>query len=73
MKVSSVRSNRDLTQWRRPPSTVRHGGWWKFGGLLHKVYVRKIDTIDIEDVRGLPRLGKVAAPPRSRCAASCAT
>ena len=65
MKVSSLRSNRDLTHWR--PAAFNGygtGGWWNFGGLLREVYVRKIDTIDIEDVHVLPHLPKVGGPAK---------
>ena len=63
VKVSSLRSNRDLTHWR--PAAFNGygtGGWWNFGGLLREVYVRRIDTIDIEDVHVLPHLRKVGGP-----------
>ena len=65
VKVSSLRSNRDLTHWR--PAAFNGygtGGWWNFGGLLREVYVRKIDTIDIEDVHVLPHLPKVGGPAK---------
>ena len=65
VKVSSVRSNRDLTHWR--PAAFNGygtGGWWNFGGLLREVYVRRIDTIDIEDVHVLPHLRKVGGPAK---------
>ena len=73
MKVSSLRSNRDLTHWR--PAAFNGygtGGWWNFGGLLREVYVRKIDTIDIEDVHVLPHLPKVGGPAKVD-ARTCAT
>ena len=65
VKVSSLRSNRDLTHWR--PAAFNGfgtGGWWNFGGLLREVYVRRIDTIDIEDVHVLPRLRKLRGPAK---------
>ena len=65
VKVSSLRSNTDLTHWR--PAAFNGygtGGWWNFGGLLREVYVRKIDTIDIEDVQAVPRLRKVGGPAK---------
>jgi beta-glucuronidase len=65
VKVSSLRSNTDLTHWR--PAAFNGygtGGWWNFGGLLREVYVRKIDTIDIEDVQVVPRLRKVGGPAK---------
>jgi beta-glucuronidase len=65
VKVSSLRSNRDLTHWR--PAAFNGygtGGWWNFGGLLREVYVRRIDTIDVEDVHVLPRLPKVGGPAK---------
>jgi beta-glucuronidase len=60
VKVSSLRSNRDLTHWR--PAAYNGfgtGGWWNFGGILREVYARRIDTIDIDDVHVLPRLRRV--------------
>jgi beta-glucuronidase len=65
VKVSSLRSSRDLTHWR--PAAFNGygtGGWWNFGGLLREVYVRKVDTIDIDDVHVLPRLRKVGGPAK---------
>ena len=74
-EVSSLRSNTDLTHWR--PAAFNGygtGGWWNFGGILREVYMRRVDTVDVEDVH-------VAAAPaagrrrrrRSRCARRCAT
>ena len=57
IKVSNLRSNTDLTHWR--PAAFNGygtGGWWNFGGLSREVYVRRVDTVDIEDVHVLPRL-----------------
>jgi beta-glucuronidase len=65
VKVSSLRSNRDLTHWR--PAAYNGfgtGGWWNFGGLLREVYVRRINRIDIEDVHVFPRLRRVGGPAR---------
>ena len=65
VKVSSLRSRTDLTHWR--PAAFNGfgtGGWWNFGGLLREVYVRRIDTVDIEDVHVLPRLPKVGGPAK---------
>ena len=64
-EVSSLRSNTDLTHWR--PAAFNGfgtGGWWNFGGILREVYVRKIDTVDVEDVHALPRLRRVGGPAR---------
>jgi beta-glucuronidase len=65
VKVSSLRSNRDLTHWRSAAfNGFGTGGWWNFGGLLREVYVRRINRIDIEDVHVLPRLRRVGGPAR---------
>jgi beta-glucuronidase len=59
-EVSSLRSNSDLTHWR--PAAFNGygtGGWWNFGGILREVYMRKVDTVDVEDVHVLPRLRRV--------------
>jgi hypothetical protein len=57
VKVSSLRSRTDLTHWR--PAAFNGygvGGWWNFGGILREVYVRAIDTVDVERVEAVPRL-----------------
>jgi beta-glucuronidase len=59
-KVSSLRSNTDLTHWR--PAAFNGygtGGWWNFGGLLREVYARRVDTVDVEHVAALPRVRRV--------------
>ena len=59
-EVSSLRSNSDLTHWR--PAAFNGygtGGWWNFGGILREVYMRRIDTVDVEDVQVLPHLRRV--------------
>ena len=59
-EVSSLRSNSDLTHWR--PAAFNGygtGGWWNFGGILREVYMRRIDTVDVEDVQVLPHLKRV--------------
>jgi beta-glucuronidase len=64
-KVSSLRSRTDLTHWR--PARFNGfgvGGWWNFGGLLREVYVRPVDSIDIENVSVLPHLRRVGGPAR---------
>jgi beta-glucuronidase len=64
-EVSSLRSKTDLTHWR--PAAFNGygtGGWWNFGGLLREVYVRRVDTVDIEHVTALPRLRRVGGPAR---------
>lgn len=64
-EVSSLRSNTDLTHWR--PAAFNGfgtGGWWNFGGILREVYVRRVDTVDVEHVTALPRLKRVGGPAR---------
>lgn len=71
VKVSSLRSNRDLTHWR--PAAFNGfgtGGWWNFGGLLREVYVRQVDTMDIPQVQVLPRLPKLSGPAKVEVRAS---
>ena len=65
VKVSSLRSSTDLTHWR--PAAFNgygSGGWWNFGGLSREVYVRRIEGLDVEDVRVLPRVRRVGGPAR---------
>ena len=60
VEVSSLRSNTDLTHWR--PAAFNGfgtGGWWNFGGILREVYMRRVDTVDVEDVQVVPRLKRV--------------
>ena len=75
LKVSSLRGRTDLTHWRPAPfNGFGTGGWWNFGGILREVYVRPIDTIDVEEracppAARLPRAARRAWP----CAPPCAT
>ena len=65
IKVSSLRSRTDLTHWR--PAAFNGygvGGWWNFGGILREVYVRAIDTVDVERVEAVPRLRCVRCEAR---------
>ena len=65
VKVSSLRSNSDLTHWR--PAAFNGfgtGGWWNFGGILREVYARRVDAVDVEDVQVLPRLRRVGGPAK---------
>jgi beta-glucuronidase len=65
VKVSSLRGRTDLTHWR--PAAFNGygtGGWWNFGGLLREVYMRKVDTLDVENVLVTPRLRKVGGPAK---------
>jgi beta-glucuronidase len=65
VKVSTLRSRTDLTHWRPAQfNGYGTGGWWNFGGLLREVYMRRVDTVDIEDVRVLPRLPRLRGPAR---------
>jgi beta-glucuronidase len=65
VKVSTLRSRTDLTHWRPAQfNGYGTGGWWNFGGLLREVYVRRVDTVDIEDVHVLPRLRRLSGPAK---------
>ena len=33
-----------------------NGGWWNYGGLLGDVYLRRVDQVDIQNVRVLPQI-----------------
>ena len=59
VRVSNRRSHTDLTHWR----PYGGGGWWNWGGISREVYVRPVDTVDIQDGAVIPRLRCV------RCAA----
>ena len=64
-EVSSLRSNSDLTHWRPAKyNGFGTGGWWNFGGILREVYMRRVDTVDVEDVDVLPRLRRVGGPAK---------
>ena len=65
VQVSSLRGRTDLTHWR--PAAVNGygtGGWWNFGGLLREVYVRHVDTVDVEQVLVEPRVRKLGGPAK---------
>jgi beta-glucuronidase len=57
VKVSTLRSRTDPTHWRAAAyNGYGSGGWWNFGGLLREVYLRRIDSVDVSDVRVLPSI-----------------
>jgi len=60
VRVSNRRSRTDLTHWR----AYGGGGWWNFGGISREVYVRPVDTVDVEDVAVIPRLRSVHGAAR---------
>jgi beta-glucuronidase len=62
VRVNSRRGPYDLTHWR----VFAHGGWWNFGGISREVYIRPLDTVDIEDLAVQPRLAKLGGPARVR-------
>ena len=65
VRVSTLRSRTDLTHWR--PAAFNgygSGGWWNSGGLLREVYVRPVDTVDVERVQALPRVRRLGGPAR---------
>jgi beta-glucuronidase len=60
VRVSSRRSRTDLTHWR----PFGGGGWWNWGGISREVYVRPVDTVDIQDLAVIPRLRCARCPSR---------
>jgi beta-glucuronidase len=38
------------------------GGWWNYGGLLREVYLERLDTVALQTVHVLPRLGCASCP-----------
>ena len=67
VKVSSLRSSSDLTHWRPAQyNGFGTGGWWNFGGILREVYMRPVDSVDIEHVRVLPKVRRLGGPARVR-------
>jgi beta-glucuronidase len=65
VKVSSLRSNTDLTHWRAAAvNGYGTGGWWNFGGIPREVYLRRVENIDIESVQALPKVRKLGGPAK---------
>ena len=52
--VVRVDSRRTFTDF---PPGPNGGGWWNYGGLLREVYLRRIDQIEIEELKVEPSLG----------------
>ena len=50
--VIRVDSRRAFTDFPRGPG----GGWWNYGGILREVYLRKLDQVDIEELKVVPTL-----------------
>ena len=65
VRVSTLRGRADLTHWRiASANRYGTGGWWNFGGLQREVWLRRIDGLDVEAVRAIPRLPKLKGPAR---------
>jgi beta-glucuronidase len=65
VEISSLRSSSDLTHWLPAKyNGYGTGGWWNFGGILREVYMRRVDTVDVEDVHVLPRVRRVGGPAK---------
>ena len=64
VRVSTLRSKVDLTHWRASSSGSGTGGWWNFGGLQREVWLRRIDGLDVEALRVVPRLPSLKGPAR---------
>jgi beta-glucuronidase len=41
-----------------------NAGWWPYGGILREVYLRRVRSIDLENVQVLPSLHSVRGPAR---------
>jgi beta-glucuronidase len=65
VRVSTLRSRTDPTHWRVAAyNGYGSGGWWNFGGLLREVYLRRIESVDVQDVRVLPAIRCPRCPAR---------
>jgi beta-glucuronidase len=70
VRVDSRRRPTDFPPGRVSPTTgVPVGGWWNYGGLVREVYLQRLDTVQLETARVLPRLGCRSCPAVVRMAA----
>ncbi|MFL5781370.1 MAG: glycoside hydrolase family 2 TIM barrel-domain containing protein [Thermoleophilaceae bacterium] len=56
IRVDNRQRDTDLPPGSLTTEGLPNGGWWNYGGLLGDVYLRRVDQIDIQDVRVLPHL-----------------
>lgn len=56
VRIDNRIRERDLPPGSLTTEGLPNGGWWNYGGLLGDVYLRRVDQIDIQDVRVLPHL-----------------
>jgi beta-glucuronidase len=56
LRVSDAHSLTDLPPADRSGPGAVVGGWWNYGGLLREVYLRKVDSVDLQSVQVLPHL-----------------
>jgi beta-glucuronidase len=56
LRVSDAHSLTDLPPADRSGPGAVVGGWWNYGGLLREVYLREVDSIDMQSVQVLPHL-----------------
>jgi beta-glucuronidase len=63
VRVDSRRRPDDLPPALRTADDRPSGGWWNYGGIVREVYLRRVDTVDLAQVRVIPEL------PCASCAA----
>jgi beta-glucuronidase len=56
VRVDSRMGKFDLPPGKMTIVGAPNGGWWNWGGMLREVYLRRVNGIDIEEARVLPKL-----------------
>jgi beta-glucuronidase len=56
VRIDNRTGERDLPPGSLTTQGLPNGGWWNYGGLLGDVYLRRVNRIDIQNVRVLPHL-----------------
>jgi beta-glucuronidase len=56
VRVDSRMDKFDLPPGKMTIVGAPNGGWWNWGGILREVYLRRVNGIDIEQARVLPKL-----------------
>jgi Glycosyl hydrolases family 2, TIM barrel domain/Glycosyl hydrolases family 2, sugar binding domain/Glycosyl hydrolases family 2 len=56
VRVDSRRFPTDFPPSGLSSTGVPTGGWWNYSGILREVYLREVDSVDINDVAVLPDL-----------------
>jgi beta-glucuronidase len=56
IRVDNRRTREDFPPYAETSDGLPSGGWFNYGGILREVYLRRVTSLDLQDVQVLPRV-----------------